>query len=93
MLHVEVQDSPGLGVLVPPSEQLIIPLVGLVSDGQVTNKKYIKTFALCIQILSHSSLAVYNIRKCTVCQQWYKYVSNGIKFNQNSSFLFTKTLQ
>ena len=62
MLHVEVQDSPGLGVLLPPSEQLIIPLVGAVSDGQVTNKKHIKTFALCVQILSHSSLVIYNIR-------------------------------
>ena len=47
MLHVKVQLSPGLGVLLPPSEQLITPLVGAVSDGQVTNNKkahYIATY-------------------------------------------------
>ena len=53
MLHVKVQLSPGLGVLLPPSKQLIIPLLGRVSEGQVTNKKHIKTFALCVQILFH----------------------------------------
>ena len=62
MLHVKVQDSPGLGVLLHPSEQLIIPLVGAVSDEH-TNKKTHKTFVLCIQILSHSSLVIYKIRK------------------------------
>ena len=43
-------------MLLPPSEQLIIPLVGMVIDGQVTNKKHIKMFALCIQIFSQGSL-------------------------------------
>ena len=37
MLHVKVQDSPGLATLLPPSEQLILPLVGVLSDGQITN--------------------------------------------------------
>ena len=36
VLHVTSQDSPGLGTP-SPSEQLIIPLVGAVSDGQITN--------------------------------------------------------
>ena len=44
---MKVQDSSGLGILLPPSEQLIIPLLGLVSGGQVTNKKQIKTLTLC----------------------------------------------
>ena len=51
---MKVQLSPGLGKLLPPSEQLIIPLVGRVNDEQDTNKKHVKTFALCVQILSHS---------------------------------------
>ena len=62
MLHVKVQDSPGLGVLLLPSEQLIIPLVGLVSDGQVTNIKHIKHLLLSIQILLHGSLVIYKIK-------------------------------
>ena len=37
---MKVQVSPGLGTPFPPSEQLIIPLFGAVSDGQVnTNNK------------------------------------------------------
>ena len=39
MLHVKLQVSPGLGMLLSPSEQLTIPLLGLVSNGQVTRKK------------------------------------------------------
>ena len=74
---MKVHISPGSATPSPPSEQLIIPLVGEVSDGQVTNKKYIKTFVLCKQILLHSSLVIYKIRK------WY--VSNAMKFNQNNS--------
>ena len=34
---MKVQDSPGLATPSPPSEHLILPLVGSLSDGQVTN--------------------------------------------------------
>ena len=39
MLHVKVQFSPGLETPSIPNEQVIIPFLGVVSDGQVTNNK------------------------------------------------------
>ena len=39
MLHVTVQVSPGLGTPSPPSEQVNIPLLGAVSEGQVTKQR------------------------------------------------------
>ena len=39
MLHEKLQVSPGLATLSPPSEQVIIPLLGLANDEQDTNKR------------------------------------------------------
>jgi len=41
MLHVKLQESPGVGILSYPSEQVIIPLLGLVSGLQETTKMYV----------------------------------------------------
>jgi len=38
MLHVKLQVSPGVGILLFPSEQVIVPLLGLVSGLQETTK-------------------------------------------------------
>ena len=46
---MKLQVSPVEGTPSPPSEQLIIPLLGAVSDGHAKKENTLATFSLCIK--------------------------------------------